>query len=189
MDLGAYSQIPNLSVVASKNNIVVPRLRGYRLMKSQEPAIVTDDFIKTITIDVIKDLVECGWKQGGSWRYRVRVAKEHKYLISQDPTKPNIYTDIRWDRLSGRKRRMIKTEVRNQLNLYKQQYNMFNKYIGRDDILYVHARIGSGNWPAYRDEVVNQPWFLEKIDDAFDPTYCDIYAKIDPNTYEVIADG
>jgi hypothetical protein len=66
---------------------------------------------------------------------------------------------------------------------------MFNKYIGRDDILYVHARIGSGNWPAYRDEVVNQPWFLEKIDDAFDPTYCDIYAKIDPNTYEVIADG
>lgn len=66
---------------------------------------------------------------------------------------------------------------------YERSYAMwktFNKYCGRDDVLYIHARIGGGNWPSYREEVENQPWFIEKVDDAFDSTYCDIYARIKP---------
>ena len=55
---------------------------------------------------------------------------------------------------------------------------MFNKYVGRKDILYIHARIGGGNWSYYHHRVDKQPWFIEKVDDAFDSTYCDIYAKI-----------
>ena len=62
----------------------------------------------------------------------------------------------------------------------KEQYAVWNKYVGRNDILYIHARIGGGNWGSYYTEVVDKPWFLEKIDDAFDSTYCDIYAKIEP---------
>lgn len=56
----------------------------------------------------------------------------------------------------------------------------FNKYVGRNDVLCIHARIGGGNWDDYRDEVENEPWFIEKVDDDFDPTYCDIYARIKP---------
>ena len=36
MDLGAYSQIDDLNEIAKENNIEVPRLRGYRLMKNEE---------------------------------------------------------------------------------------------------------------------------------------------------------
>ena len=46
-------------------------------------------------------------------------------------------------------------------------------------MLCIHARIGGGNWSYYDGpELSKQPWFIEKVDDAFDSTYCDIYAKI-----------
>lgn len=35
MDLGAYGQIENLKSIAEANNIDIPRLRGYRLMKNE----------------------------------------------------------------------------------------------------------------------------------------------------------
>ena len=62
----------------------------------------------------------------------------------------------------------------------RKQCKTYNKYVGRNDILFIHARIGGGNWDYYKDKVVNQPWFIEKVDDSFDSTYCDIYAKIKP---------
>ena len=37
MDLGAYAQIPNLENILQDNNIDIPRLRGLRLMKNEEP--------------------------------------------------------------------------------------------------------------------------------------------------------
>lgn len=59
------------------------------------------------------------------------------------------------------------------------QYNVFNKYCGRKDVLYIHARLGGENWKYYGGpELEKQPWFIEKVDDAFDSTYCDIYARI-----------
>lgn len=61
----------------------------------------------------------------------------------------------------------------------RRQYEMFNKYCGRPDVLYIHARIGGPNWVTFGGpELAKQPWFIDAIDDAFDPTYCDIYAKI-----------
>lgn len=85
---------------------------------------------------------------------------------------------IRWDRIHGWKRRVLKTEIHNFESAVKKQYEIFNEYVGREDILYIHARIGGGNWPYYYKEVVNQPWFIEKVDDAWDSTYCDIYARM-----------
>ena len=47
--------------------------------------------------------------------------------------------------------------------------------------MYIHSRIGGKNWSHYYKEVVDKEWFLEKVDDCFDSTYCDIYAKIKEN--------
>lgn len=62
---------------------------------------------------------------------------------------------------------------------------MWNKYAGREDVLYIHSRMGGGNWKYWnadkRTELMNQPWFLGRVDDCFDSTYCDFYAKIDVN--------
>ena len=51
---------------------------------------------------------------------------------------------------------------------------------GKDcgDILYAHARIGGCNWEYYAEEVLMKPWFIEKCDDPWDSTYCDIYCKL-----------
>ena len=71
--------------------------------------------------------------------------------------------------------------MKHRIKEYRKQFETFNKYCGRDDVLYIHARIGGGNWPYYDGpELSKQPWFIEKVDDAFDSTYCDIYAKIKP---------
>lgn len=74
---------------------------------------------------------------------------------------------------------MLKTAIHNDLVRYKRQWEVWNKYAGRSDVLYIHAKIGGGNWPYYYREVVDKPWFIEKIDDAVDSVYCDIYARIE----------
>ena len=41
------------------------------------------------------------------------------------------------------------------------------------------------NWLAYDgDKISKQPWFIEKVDDPYDDTYCDIYARIKPVSKE-----
>ena len=54
MDLYAYSQIENEEIkrIVKANGIEVPRLRGYRLMKDEEP--VTKDSIKG-NLEKLKD--------------------------------------------------------------------------------------------------------------------------------------
>ncbi len=110
MDLCAYMQIDDIDEIARKNNIEVPRLRGYRLMKDEKPINISDR------------------------------------VVNKRQTK---------------------------------QLELWNKYAGREDILYIHARIGGNNWSRYHDQVDTKPWFLEKVDDSFDSTYCDIYARIE----------
>ena len=70
----------------------------------------------------------------------------------------------------------VKTEAKEAA---RHQFETFNKYVGRDDVLYIHARIGGGNWLPYGGaDIEKQPWFIEKVDDCYDQTYCDIYARI-----------
>ena len=87
--------------------------------------------------------------------------------------------EIRWDRIHGKKRKILKFEIKKKQRRILKQFEIFNKYVGRDDVLYIHARIGGGNWDYFGGpELAKQPWFIEKVDDSFDSTYCDIYASI-----------
>ena len=174
MDLGAYAQIESIEEIAKKNGIEVPRLRGYRLMKDEKPVDNLKEFMGDIDVQCAKYLCESipFWNPNSDmceWSSYTDYIK--KYYVPNDK--------IRWDRIHGWKRRVLKTYIHNETNRYKKQVDVFNKYVGRDDILYIHARIGGGNWSVYHSYVDQQPWFIEKVDDAFDSTYCDIYAKIE----------
>lgn len=178
MDLGAYSNIEILEEVAKKNNIHVPRLRGYRLMKDEE-VVEINELYEGMDVEIVRRLVhKCPF-----WSYRSSCSQYDSYtdwLEEQYISKDKDGTEyIRWELIHGWKRRELKTAIHNEKNKFKKQYEVWNKYAGKDNVLYIHARIGGGNWPTYYKEVVNQPWFLEKVDDGFDSTYCDIYAKID----------
>jgi len=183
MDLGAFAQIDNLNAIMARNGINVPRLRGLRLM-SQEKTVSPDDIAK-IAHDHAMYECECLCESGfqldaGCYEMSERTRRlRRKYLIySEDSYTP---IDVRWDRIHGKKRKAFKFAIRRVTSRTYTQYALFNRYCGCPDILYIHARIGGGNWPYYGEEVKDQPWFICKVDDAFDSTYCDIYARINPD--------
>ncbi len=196
MDLGAYIQIGDLETIAKENEISVPRLRGYRLM-SQEASISSEEITKAMrehectiyewaVVSVprfhpFSNMHEYSWETD-------KIAK--KFLIKKTMTDTMIdgssyqyekTVGFRWNLLHGKNRKVLKYAIKVGYRDVRKKFDTFNKYVGRDDVLLIHARIGGNNWAYYGGaDIEKQPWFLEKVDDYFDSTYCDIYAKIPP---------
>lgn len=195
MDLFAYAQIDDLEAIAKANGIEVPRLRGYRLM-SEESRLTPEDIEKAAHLHELY-LCERGCKSVPRFRPDSSMSEfspktsriKKKYCVQKTHTgqRPdgseyswNETVAFRWDLLHGKNRKAVKFSIKKGRKDVKRQLEVFNKYVGRDDVLYIHARIGGGNWKYYGgEEIAKQPWFLEKVDDYFDCTYCDIYALID----------
>lgn len=189
MDLGAYAQIEDLYEVAKKNGIEVPRLRGYRLMKDESPISSEDlkEMLKRCEVDALEKLVaaEPPWTVNSDCFYSCAKTDRRKqfYLLQKKENGYKRYVAIRWDRLHGKKRKAAKFAIKKYKRRVLDKWKMWNKYAGKENILYIHARLGSWCWyPLGRNEVKQQPWFLEMVDDDFDRSYCDIYAKIDNKT-------
>lgn len=181
MDLYAYANIDNLGEVMKANNIEVPRLRGLRLMGDEQPISKNDisETAKSTGLWDCKSACDSEFRWNASWvEYSSRTREiEKKYLVFDE----NGVADIRWDKVHGKKRKLFKYRMKKARQRVEKQYELWNKYAGRDDVLYIHARIGGGNWNSYNcDRVIkSQPWFLDVVEDAFDCTYVDIYAKIE----------
>lgn len=172
MDLYAYKQIENLEYILSELHINIPRLRGLRLMEAE--GRVSDEevqsLIQYLEVYAITDLMESCWS-----KHEVSERVKQKYLECDRDGNPSA---VRWENLHGKKRSMAKYHVKKMRNQVFKQYAAFNKYAGRSDVLYVHARIGSDLWDfEYGKQIEEHPAFLEKVDDCFDPTYCDIYLQ------------
>ena len=183
MDLFAYAQIENSEKIAKDNGIEIPRLRGYRLMKDEEP--ISQEEIKDImsneTIDIVKTLC-CArpfWNPKAMCHEYSRYTDYLRdfYLI-KDGKK---YVGVRWNRIHGKKRKILKFEIKKRKKAIQRQFDTWNKYVGQN-VLYIHSRIGGGNWRdlsvAEKIKLTNAPWFLDRVDDYWDNTYCDFYAKI-----------
>ena len=174
MDLYAYAQIDDISAVAKANGIEVPRLRGYRLMKDELPQDYTEA-LNNVAAACCKDLC----RAVPFWTcdpWVVAYCSRADRLIGRYC--PN--DRVQWDKIHGKRRKTLKFAIKQHKKRIVQQMETFNKYAGRDDVLYIHARIGGANWINFGGlELAAQPWFLEKVDDFFDNTYCDIYAKIE----------
>ena len=178
MDLGAYAQIENLGKLMADNGIEVPRLRGIRWMGNEEP--ISKENIAKEAKDIGLYECESACESGFVWDpFCFTISKatrrlKRKYLIYDG----HKIVDIRWSAVHGKKRKLFKYNLKMAKRRVEANLHGFNSYAGRKDILYIHARIGGGNWPHYRAEVEHQPWFILKVDDPFDSTYCDIYAQI-----------
>ncbi len=190
MDLGAYAQIDDLEQIMKDNGIDIPRLRGLRLMKDEEPVSKEEmlDMAKREGLSrcagLCQSLPPFNWNSNWSemsdrkdaiCEYYLELPKyENGGINHLDPIA------IRWDRVHGKKRKAFKYVIKKAKKEVFEQYEMWNKYCGRDDVLYIHCRLGAGNWDYYRgwEIIESQPWFLDKVEDYFDGTYLDIYAKI-----------
>lgn len=187
MDLGAFAQIEDLNKILSKNNIIIPRLRGLRLMKNESP-ISKEEFdlmYSKSEFEEVEDAIRSNFKNTCCYEYSLRTDKEvEKYIEFEklengdiDHFKP---IKIYWEKLRGEKRKFVKYMIKKRHKRIKNQYTMWNNYCGKDNVLYIHARLGSGNWDSYEcDKIIkSQPWYLNHIEDSYDCTYVDIYAKI-----------
>lgn len=184
MDLGAYAQIGDYEKLAEANGIDIPRLRGYRLMSEEAP--ISQSNIKEVqakmTIQTAESLCAARpfWSPHPEYRtycWETDVIKDYYLVKGRDGN----YIDIRWDRIHGWKRKVLKFEIKKAKRKVQQQFDIWNKYAGQKDVLYIHSRMGGNNWKYYdgKVELQNQPWFLDRVDDWFDSTYCDFYARVD----------
>ena len=183
MDLYAYANIGLLERIAKNNSIDVPRLRGYRLMSYEEIMTkeVIDGAAEYMAIVTAKNLCQAVpfWSPNPHYHmYSDQISRLCKYYLETNEN--HDYCGIRWDRIHGKKRKILKFEIKKNKRAVIKQLETFNKYVGREDVLMIHARIGGNNWEYFEGptKIANQPWFLEKVDDHFDRTYCDIYAKV-----------
>ena len=184
MDLGAYANIgeEDIEQIVKANGIEVPRLRGYRLMKDEEKVDLNTLWTKEDDANCVSTLctslpfwsVKSYASEYSEWTDYL------KKLYLYPDCEGSYFTpkDVRWNMIHGKKRRILKTLIHNEKKRKLDQYRIWNKYAGKEDILYIHARIGGSNWSTYAQQVINQPWFIEKVDDCYDSTYCDIYARI-----------
>ena len=177
MAIGAYKQIEELSELAIKNGIDVPRLRGYRLMSEEQPMTKEDyaELDHNVEIESAINFTACFCKghfyPKEIYRYNAAQRKrEHEWIDKEKDC-------INWDVIHGKTRRAFKLFIKQEKRKAMAQQALFDRYAGQKNILYIHARLGNLNW---HPELESQPWFICKIDDAYDCTYCDIYARLNP---------
>lgn len=158
MDLQAYINIERLEHLAKKNYIDIPRTRGYRLMSEEEPISREEFFVDVEVEECIKEF----YQEESLYK---KYIKDNKVL---------------WDKIHGKFRNKLKLAIKHKKKAIEKQYKTFNKYVGRKDVLLIHARVGSNNWEYFDcdKKVASKSWFIEKVDDSYDPTYCDIYVII-----------
>lgn len=165
MDLGATINMAthnktygDWDEIAERQGIDIPRMRGYRFMAGEEP--ITDDEVER----VIRKTIPRWLTEPGGCVVRIKGRGKFKTVD----------------------KRQVKGEYRMRVKSARRQYAAFNRYVGQPDIVMVHCRAGSrddwieggGIW------IQKQPWFIERVRDTFDETYCDVYIRILPGIEE-----
>jgi hypothetical protein len=178
MDLYAYASITNLEPLLELNGVNdIKRLRGLRLMGLEKP--IPEKEIKQSIRSNLKYSLESLFAYDpkiGCWCYDDRADFLAWYYLKGDGSP-------RWDKIHGKLRKAVKFEIKKNERKVRKNLELFNKYAGREDVLYIHTRTGGGNWNYFGcGSYLKEPWYLDHCDDYFDSTYCDIYVKIDPET-------
>ena len=180
MDLYAYCQIEDLEHILTEKDISIPRLRGLDLCSNMTPYAkeeIKDEEDYLIGSGITRLIqAEPRWSIHPIWSVSdFKTDLYLKYYTKKDGEK----CLPRWERIHGKHRKALKYLIKLKKRAFQIYYEAWNKYAGRTDVIRVHARIGGINWNDYGGpELAKQPWFLEKVDDYCDSTYCDIYVYI-----------
>ena len=186
MDLKAYVQIEAYENLLKQNNIRIPRLRGIDLCIDMKPWTEEEcrrekNSISNRTCENLCTSKPFWTNYSGCYEFSdwTDLLREY-YMVKSGES--FFYDDIRWDRIHGWKRKVLKTEIHKNIINFERYFATWNKYCGCNDVIRIHSRIGGGHWIYYGGpELSRQSWFIEKVDDYFDSTYCDIYVRINFN--------
>lgn len=190
MDLYGFGNAEGLDRLAAANGISVPRVRGYRLMEKEKPVTEAEirEAVRSMEMHTyVNAVLAVPTFDANSHEHELSARTDalmKRYLVysGDDDGSPEICRDVigfRWDRLHGRRRRALKLAVKQARRRTEKEIRIFNKHCGQKGVLCIYARIGGWNRTEYGGaEIARKPWFIEKADDAFDSTYCSIYARI-----------
>ena len=114
MNIYAYGNLERLTEVAQKNNIVVPRLRGYCLMSEESYFNCKEQINSLIDVkSIVTDLCtsEPFWTADADLHsYSLKTDKLRRKYIGQNYDDFSEQT-INWDKIHGKKRRVLKFEI------------------------------------------------------------------------------
>lgn len=194
MDLLAYLKGEEVEEVLKKNGIEIPRFRGGSFMASEEK--FSDEALKEEITLLTGNIYSKACTSKPRFRPNAPIHEysdttdriKEKYLLTEKVTEVfndgedytyEKVTGFKWNLIHGKNKKAIKLAVKQGKKAVLKFFIAQNKYAGRKDVLRIHTRIGGNNWNYYGGgDIERQPWFLEKVDDYFDNTYCDIYVKI-----------
>ena len=119
MDLYAFMQIETLEAIAKANGIEIPRLRGYRLMSDEaalSPKGYSQLFYDCAMASIDKLCTSDPFWDPNSdcsiFNYRSDHARKYYKKYGLDKDGYRIPIAIRWDRIHGKKRRILKYEIK-----------------------------------------------------------------------------
>ena len=184
MDLEAYARIEELNHLLTDNGIEIPRLRGITLCTEQTPYTDEDIAREIISVesDAYTEAVQSDWRCCGWFEFSDRTEhniKKYGIKVPCDEYPDFPFWKPNWDLIHGRKRKALKFILKKSRRHFERFVEVYNKYSGIPNVLRIHARLGSNNWTYFNCHwIEQQEWFIEKVDDYWDSTYCDIYIRI-----------
>ena len=183
MDLGAYVQIRTLTGIAEANGIGVARLRGYRLMRDEKPVDIAE-ICKDKEVEFCEELCRMKWNPKSRWSSWGPDTDAYcrTYINNYDKrSEDGVECSVNWNAMLDEEKEVLKAYIEKRNADFVKEWKMWNKYCGRNDVLYIHARQGTTNWSGTDFyDYKNMPWYLDGCNDADDSSYCDMYAKIEP---------
>ena len=114
MDIGAYARIDDLSKILASTGVDIPRLRGLRLMATEEK--ISEEEIKEMTasadVDAVEDLVRScpPWSVGSdchSYCWRTDKNLKRFLVYTKDESGYDRPTAVRWEKSTAKEERKL----------------------------------------------------------------------------------
>lgn len=153
----------------------IPRARAIEMMSDKEPLLSdsVSELKKQSELDIYK-------RACISYPLFSPDSNVHEYSNKTDAVQKKFLNkngELKWNLVHGKRRKRIKFAIKKANKKIDKFRELWNKYASKKDVACVMARIGGENWK--EQDIENGPWFLEKVDDWFDETYCYIFCKMD----------
>ena len=108
----------------------------------------------------------------------MRYPKRCRYVKYDKDTESE--TSVVWENIHGKHRKTAKFLCKKGRKRIINNFNTFNKYVGRDDVVCLNLLINTFNKYSFAKDLTKHPAFIEWVSGGFDADYCDMYFKIDP---------
>ena len=117
----------------------------------------------------------------------VRIMADEDYVSDKDIEKSCRYVYCKTKKLftpdrywhPATDKRQARALARRSSRIAYRQLTAYNKHVKEKGVWMVHARVSDNSWIANGGrDIEKQPWFIERVKDGMDATYCDIYVRV-----------